>query len=129
MPRFTPRRGACYHDGSEEPCPPKNLPRFPYGAVYFRWSNPPREDWERDYRTASEDGVNIFRHWFMWSTIEQAPGKFVWDAWDRQLDLAAKNGIKTICSEWCLAPPGMGLPEVRARAHRVARRQRWATAP
>jgi beta-galactosidase len=85
--------------------PAKNLPPFPYGAVYFRWSNPPREDWERDYRTAAEDGINIFRHWFMWSAIEQAPGKFVWDAYDRQLDLAAKNGIKTICSEWCLAPP------------------------
>ena len=29
-----------------------------------------REDWERDYRTASEDGNNIFRHWFLWSAIE-----------------------------------------------------------
>jgi hypothetical protein len=24
------------------------LPTFPYGAVYFRKSNPPREDWARD---------------------------------------------------------------------------------
>ena len=68
--------------------PAKSLPPFPYEAVYFAWSNPPQEDWERDYKTASEDGVNIFRHRFMWSAIEQAPGKFVWDAYDRQLDLA-----------------------------------------
>ena len=27
----------------------RDLPKFPYGAVYFRKSNPPREDWERDY--------------------------------------------------------------------------------
>jgi beta-galactosidase len=41
------------------------LPAFDYGAVYFRKSNPPREDWERDYRTAAEDGLNLFRHWFL----------------------------------------------------------------
>lgn len=47
--------------------------QLPYGAVYFRKSNPPREDWERDYATAGQDGLNIFRHWFMWSAIETAP--------------------------------------------------------
>jgi beta-galactosidase len=100
--------------------PAKNLPQFPYGAVYFRWSNPPKEDWERDYKTAAEDGINIFRHWFMWSAIEQAPGRFIWDAYDRQLDLAAKNGIKTICSEWCLAPPEWAYRKF-AHARTVAR--------
>ena len=44
----------------------KLLPPFPYGAVYFRKSNPPKEDWERDYKTASEDGMNIFRHGVWW---------------------------------------------------------------
>jgi len=44
-------------------------PVFPYGAVYFRKSNPPREDWERDYKTAAELGVNVMRHWFMWAVI------------------------------------------------------------
>jgi beta-galactosidase len=85
--------------------PAKHLPAFPYGAVYFRWSNPPKEDWERDYKTAAEDGMNIFRHWIPWSVLEQAPGRFVWDALDLHLDLAAKNGIKTILSEWSAAPP------------------------
>jgi beta-galactosidase len=35
------------------------IPAFPYGAVYFRKSNPPHEDWARDYQTAAEDGINI----------------------------------------------------------------------
>ena len=48
--------------------------QLPYGAVYFRKSNPPEEDWERDYKQAAEDGYNIFRHWFMWGSIEVAPG-------------------------------------------------------
>ena len=81
------------------------LPSFPYGAVYFRKSNPPREDWARDYRTAVEDGMNTFRHWFLWSAIEVAPGKFDWDDYDRQLDLAADNGIKTIVAEFVSAAP------------------------
>ena len=57
--------------------PSRNLPKFPYGAVYFRKSNPPQEDWERDYQKAAEDGMNIFRHWFIWSAIEIAPGVLI----------------------------------------------------
>ena len=75
------------------------LPRFPYGAVYFRKTNPPREDWERDYARAAKDGMNTFRHWFMWGSIEVEPGKFDWADYDAQLDLAAKYGIKTIVAE------------------------------
>ena len=83
----------------------QNLPAFPYGAVYYRVSNPPRKDWERDYKTASEDGNNIFRHWFLWSAIERSPGKYTWDDYDRQLDLAAENGIKTIIAEMMVVAP------------------------
>ncbi len=85
--------------------PYKNLPSFPYGAVYFRKSNPPRQDWERDYKVASEDGYNIFRHWFMWSAIEVRPGVYDWDDYDRQFELAEKYGIKTIIAEMLIAAP------------------------
>ncbi|PCJ88200.1 MAG: beta-galactosidase [Hyphomicrobiales bacterium] len=73
--------------------------QVPFGAVYFRKSNPPREDWERDYGVASEDGLNVFRHWAMWSAIEVKPGIYDWEEYDQQLDLAAKNGIKTVIAE------------------------------
>ena len=73
--------------------------QLPYGAVYFRKSNPPSQDWERDYRVAAEDGLNVFRHWFMWGSIETAPGTYDWADYDRQMDLAAANGIKTIIAE------------------------------
>ena len=69
---------------------------FVGGAVYFRKSNPPPEEWTRDYRAASAVGMTAFRHWFMWSAIEIAPGKYDWSDYDRQMDLAAQNGIKTI---------------------------------
>jgi len=78
---------------------PSTLPRFPYGAVYFRKSNPPREDWERDYRTAAEDGINVFRHWFMWSAVETAPETFDWAEYDAHFDLARRHGLKVVIGE------------------------------
>lgn len=75
------------------------LPVFPYGAVYFRKHNPPSEDWETDYKTAADLGVNMFRHWFLWNVIENTPGKYDWSDYDKQMDLAAKNGIVTIIAE------------------------------
>ena len=81
------------------------LPPFPYGAVYFRKSNPPREDWARDYQVAAEDGMNVFRHWFLWSAIETAPDVFDWADYDAQLDLAARFGLKTIIAEFITAAP------------------------
>ena len=87
----------------------RSLPDFPYGAVYFRYSNPPEEDWEQDYQTASEDGNNIFRHWFLWSAIEVAPGEFDWSKYDRQLELGAKYNIKAIISEMTKVVPDWAL--------------------
>jgi hypothetical protein len=69
-------------------------PVFPYGAVYFRKSNPPETDWARDHQTASRIGMNAFRHWFMWGAVETAPGKYDWRDYDRMMDLAAQNGTK-----------------------------------
>ena len=81
------------------------LPTIPYGAVYFRKSNPPEEDWQRDYQQAAADGMNCFRHWFLWSAIEVAPGEYDWADYDRQLDLAAENGIKTIIADILATAP------------------------
>lgn len=80
-------------------------PVFPYGAVYFRKSNPPEEDWARDHQTAARIGMNNFRHWFMWSAIETAPGKYDWRDYDRMMDLAAQNGIKVTVAEMVTAAP------------------------
>jgi beta-galactosidase len=81
------------------------MPVFPYGAVYFRKSNPPAEDWARDHQTAAAAGMNIFRHWCMWSAVEVAPGKYDWADYDRMMDLAAQNGIKVIIAELVTSAP------------------------
>ncbi|MEO8658208.1 MAG: alpha-amylase family protein [Bryobacteraceae bacterium] len=80
-------------------------PAFPYGAVYFRKSNPPEADWARDYATAAQIGMNTFRHWFMWSAVEVGPGKMDWRDYDKQMDLAEKNKINVVIAELVTAAP------------------------
>jgi beta-galactosidase len=92
------------------------MPTLPYGAVYFRKSNPPARDWERDYATAAADGMNTFRHWFLWSAIEPAPGRYDWADYDRQFELAERHGLRTIVAELTKTAPEWvfrRLPHVR----------------
>lgn len=78
---------------------------FPAGAVYFRKSNPPSTDWAKDHKTASQIGMNTFRHWFMWSAIEVTPGNYDWADYDQMMNLAAQNNIKVIIAELVTAAP------------------------
>jgi beta-galactosidase len=78
---------------------------FPYGAVYFRKSNPPEKDWERDHQTAAQVGMNMFRHWVMWSAVEVAPGKYDWREYDRMMELEARNGIQAVLAEFVTSAP------------------------
>ncbi len=80
-------------------------PVYPYGAVYFRKSNPPEEAWARDHKTAVRLGHNSFQHRFIWAAIEVSPGKYDWADYDRMMDLAAENGIKVIIREISNAAP------------------------
>jgi beta-galactosidase len=102
--------------GTAAPGEPAMGSVFPSGAVYFRKSNPPDTDWAKDHKTASQIGMNTFRHWFMWSAVEVSPGVFDWADYDRMMDLAAQNGIKVIIAELVTA-----APEWAFRKHASAR--------
>jgi beta-galactosidase len=97
-----------------------DAPVFPYGAVYFRKSNPPEQDWARDHKTAARIGMNIFRHWFMWSSIEVAPGKYDWRDYDRMMDLAAQNGIKVVIAEFVTTAPEWMFDKYPQAMHRAS---------
>src|SRR4051794_7720703 len=86
-------------------CAAASDPVFPYGAVYFRKSNPPEADWDKDHKTASEAGMNMFRHWVMWSAVEVAPGKYDWRDYDRMMELEGREGIKAVLAEQVTAAP------------------------
>ena len=92
---------------------------FPYGAVYFRKSNPPEPDWERDHKNAAQIGMNMFRHWVMWSAVEIAPGQYDWRDYDRMLDLEGRYGMKAVLAEMVTAAPEWAFrmyPEARFEA-------------
>jgi beta-galactosidase len=89
-----------------EPAPaPLPNPVFPFGAVYFRKSSPPEQDWESDHKTAADLGMNIFRHWFMWASIETSPGHYDWRDYDRMVQLEGQNHIKVVIAENVLGAP------------------------
>ena len=88
-------------DAQEKPWPD---PAFPFGAVYFRKSSPPEQDWERDHKTAAGLGINIFRHWFMWASIENSPGQYDWRDYDRMVELEGQNHIKVVIAEIISGP-------------------------
>ena len=91
-------------------------PVYPYGAVYFRKSNPPKEAWARDHQTAARIGHNTFQHRFIWAAVETSPGEYDWDDYDRMMDLAEENGIKVVVREI-----SNGSPEWMYDAHPDAR--------
>jgi beta-galactosidase len=94
-------------------------PVFPFGAVYFRKSNPPEQDWERDHKTAAQLGINIFRHWFLWASIENSPGKYDWRDYDRMVELEAQNHIKVVIEEQISAGEPEWMWEKYPHARRV----------
>jgi len=100
--------------------PLSNLPTFPYGAVYYRRSNPPEPDWERDYGVAHDDGMNAFRHWVLWGAVEIAPGEYNWAPYDRQLELAAKHGLKTVFAEMVTVAPEWAFRQLAHARYQTA---------
>jgi beta-galactosidase len=93
-------------------------PVFPFGAVYFRKSSPPEQDWARDHQTAAALGMNTFRHWFMWGSIETSPGHYDWRDYDRMMELEAQNHIKVIIAEITAGAPEWMWDQYPAARHR-----------
>ncbi len=101
-----PRR-ALGAEAAEDWGSPFPAPVFPFGAVYFRKSSPPESDWARDHQVAAAMGVNIFRHWFMWASIEDEPDRYDWRDYDRMVQLEGQNKIKTVIADILAAPEWM----------------------
>jgi beta-galactosidase len=99
---------------------------FSFGAVYFRKSNPPPNDWARDHQTAAEDGLTIFRHWVIWNQVEVAPGVFDWADYDCQMDLAAEHGIRVVLAEMVNDAPDWLIRQLdHARMENRRGEQHW----
>ena len=66
------------------------------GTQYFRPPNPPMKDWERDLKLIKEQGLEIVRTWIYWCWVNPRPQKWVWDDYDRFMDMASKTELKVL---------------------------------
>jgi beta-galactosidase len=68
------------------------------GVQYYRAPFPEQKYWEDDFKRIKDSGLNTVQLWILWAWVEARPGTFVFDDYDRLMDLAAKNGLGVILS-------------------------------
>ena len=71
---------------------------FTLGVQYFRAPFPLQQHWESDISRMKDAGLNTVQLWVMWPWVEAKPGKFVFDDYDRLVELVAKNNLGLIIS-------------------------------
>src|SRR5574344_2125811 len=68
------------------------------GVQYYRAPFTDPKHWEDDFRKIRSSGLNTVQLWVSWGWVEATPDKFVYDDYDRLIELAAKNGLGVILS-------------------------------
>ena len=68
------------------------------GAQYYRPPFPEQKYWEDDLKKMKDSGLNAVQLWFIWGWMEPAPGEFIFDDYDRLVELANKVGLRIIGS-------------------------------
>lgn len=69
-----------------------------FGAQYYRPPTPTAENWARDLKRMKAAGLNTVQLWAVWGWIEPEEGRFVYDDYDRLVELAEKQGLKVLIS-------------------------------
>ncbi len=68
------------------------------GSQYYRPPTPTAENWARDIKRMKAAGLNTVQLWAVWGWVEPEEGRFVYDDYDRLVELADKNGLKVVVS-------------------------------
>lgn len=68
------------------------------GSQYYRAPFPENIYWEDDLRQMKDAGLNTIQLWVLWGWVEPKPGTFVFDDYDRLVELAGKNGLDVVLS-------------------------------
>jgi beta-galactosidase len=68
------------------------------GVQYYRPPFPDTKYWEDDFARIKDSGLNTVQLWVLWSWVEAAPGRFVFDDYDRLVEMADKHGLGVILS-------------------------------
>lgn len=68
------------------------------GAQYYRAPFPDSRYWEDDLRRMKDAGLNTVQLWVLWAWVEAKPGRFVFDDYDRLVELAGKQELQVVLS-------------------------------
>jgi beta-galactosidase len=68
------------------------------GVQYYRPPFPDIDYWKDDFERIAGSGLNTVQLWVLWGWVEPSPGEWIFDDYDRLMDLAAKNGLGVVLS-------------------------------
>ena len=68
------------------------------GVQYYRPPFPADKYWADDFRKIRDSGLNAVQLWILWGWVEAKPGRFVYDDYDRLVELAGKAGLGVVLS-------------------------------
>ncbi len=74
------------------------LDKLYFGAQYYRFPTPRREEWARDLNHMRECGFNTVRFWSMWRANNPREGVYDFSDIDELMELARVNGLYVILS-------------------------------
>ncbi len=68
------------------------------GVQYYRPPFPAGKHWADDFKKIRDSGLNTVQLWVVWGWVESKPGQFVFDDYDRLVELAGQNGLGLVLS-------------------------------
>jgi beta-galactosidase len=68
------------------------------GAQYYRPPFPNDHYWDDDMRRMADAGLNTVQLWVLWGWVEPSPGEWLFDDYDRLVDLAGRHGLGVVLS-------------------------------
>ncbi len=68
------------------------------GAQYYRAPFPDAKHWESDFAKMRRSGLNTVQLWVSWGWVEAIPDKFVYDDYDKLVELAGKHDLGVVLS-------------------------------
>lgn len=68
------------------------------GAQYYRPPTPRSDDWAADFKRMKQAGLDTVQLWAVWGWLEPSEGTFVYDDYDRLVELADQHRMKVVIS-------------------------------
>ncbi|NCC52587.1 MAG: hypothetical protein EOM20_15400, partial [Spartobacteria bacterium] len=96
-----------------------------FGAQYYRPPTPGAERWAMDFRRMKDAGLNTVQLWAVWGWMEPEPGQYVFDDYDRLMDLATEQDLQVVISVIADVQP-FWMPRIHPEALMIDERGRVA---